>query len=858
MLKNYLKISLIVFVMLFMNMNNIQAQAQLDIPITISNDLGTSTSMAVGLDQSATSGIDFTLGEANLPPLPPSGAWDVRFDLGGGFSSFKDYRNAAAFPYTGTYTHVLKWQQQTGASTITIGYDLPANSTLSIQDQFGGVLISAGPFTGSGSYTVTNAAITAVNLIMDYNGVTLPVSGPMFSVSPSSPLTIPPTAVSGSNSSNITVSNTGTGTLNITGITSSDPQFVIAPATASIAAGSEQVFVVTFTPTSLGGKTTTLEFTHDGTNGPATSYVVNGTGADAGPTFSANPNSLTFHTNQNVPVSQNITVTNNGLTNTLNISSVVTSAPFSVNPVSATIAPGSSQIFSVTFNPTSGGTFNANLTFNHDGTTSPDVISLSGDAVSVFGLVFKEEQRFVREDSSYTDTLQLKSLNATAQAIQFRLLVNKATDDNSILTFQSIEKGSDVSSANWSLQYQIFRGPLSSNGSSIDSIYVLLYNLQQNSGLLAGDYEDLLRVKYRVADLSALTDTSKSSFKVALAEASTYQGYPIDINPSRDEFKVFALNRASSQGDVNGDGSIDILDLIKVVDHIIGRDSLNASEFARADIAPWPNGAQFPNPDGFVNVQDLSVIQNIILTREYPSGVVLNKSSLFANNGTSLHKDEAAKTKVMVYMTKEGISVKLNSDEAIRGAQLEFGNISGNTGNMVIDSRLGGGFYNQSNDKLRVLLYDQSGKAVLDAGENFMANIPFTLGNPNDISVDKVILVNANNQKIGEISVEIIYSNAPEVPVEYSLSQNYPNPFNPNTTVQFSVPKEGLVTVKVFDMLGQEVVTLFSGNAQRGMYTLNWNGRDRSGKNVSSGSYIYRMSANNGEFTQSKKMLLLK
>jgi flagellar hook assembly protein FlgD len=57
-------------------------------------------------------------------------------------------------------------------------------------------------------------------------------------------------------------------------------------------------------------------------------------------------------------------------------------------------------------------------------------------------------------------------------------------------------------------------------------------------------------------------------------------------------------------------------------------------------------------------------------------------------------------------------------------------------------------------------------------------------------------------------------------------------------------------------MIGQEVTTLFSGNAQRGIYTLNWNGKDNSGNFVSSGSYIYRMTA--GDFTQSKKMLFLK
>jgi flagellar hook assembly protein FlgD len=64
------------------------------------------------------------------------------------------------------------------------------------------------------------------------------------------------------------------------------------------------------------------------------------------------------------------------------------------------------------------------------------------------------------------------------------------------------------------------------------------------------------------------------------------------------------------------------------------------------------------------------------------------------------------------------------------------------------------------------------------------------------------------------------------------------------------------VIVKVFDMLGQEVTTLFTGSAKAGTYILNWDGMDNSGNRVASGSYIYRMSA--GEYVNAKKMILIK
>ena len=159
---------------------------------------------------------------------------------------------------------------------------------------------------------------------------------------------------------------------------------------------------------------------------------------------------------------------------------------------------------------------------------------------------------------------------------------------------------------------------------------------------------------------------------------------------------------------------------------------------------------------------------------------------------------------------------------------------------------------------LRVLLYDQSGNAVVEAGDNLVANLPFSVSDPQGISIDKIILVDVNNNKIGIINIEIYYENAPEIPIDYSLSQNYPNPFNPSTSVKFTVPKAGIVSIKVFDMLGQEVATLFSGNAERGSYTLVWNGKDKNNNFISSGSYIYRMTANDGAFTVSKKMIFLK
>ncbi len=91
-----------------------------------------------------------------------------------------------------------------------------------------------------------------------------------------------------------------------------------------------------------------------------------------------------------------------------------------------------------------------------------------------------------------------------------------------------------------------------------------------------------------------------------------------------------------------------------------------------------------------------------------------------------------------------------------------------------------------------------------------------------------------------------------EVPQVYSLQQNYPNPFNPTTNINFGLPKGSLVTLKIFDILGQEVATLVNNsNLAAGNYTYDFNA-----SNIPSGIYFYRISA--GEFSDVKKMMLIK
>jgi hypothetical protein len=94
-------------------------------------------------------------------------------------------------------------------------------------------------------------------------------------------------------------------------------------------------------------------------------------------------------------------------------------------------------------------------------------------------------------------------------------------------------------------------------------------------------------------------------------------------------------------------------------------------------------------------------------------------------------------------------------------------------------------------------------------------------------------------------------NNKPEIPENFSLKQNYPNPFNPTTTIEYSIPEGKVVTLKVYNSLGQEVQTLVNSYQNAGTHEIDFDASD-----LSSGIYYYRMEA--GNFKQVRKMLLIR
>ena len=139
-------------------------------------------------------------------------------------------------------------------------------------------------------------------------------------------------------------------------------------------------------------------------------------------------------------------------------------------------------------------------------------------------------------------------------------------------------------------------------------------------------------------------------------------------------------------------------------------------------------------------------------------------------------------------------------------------------------------------------------------------------------TTDTLVIPQAGNNSVSSLRI-IKYGGFPVdlgvkenptggVPKTFQLYQNYPNPFNPTTTIKLDIASPSTAEISVYNLLGQKVKTLFSGELAATQWVTEWNGTTDNGTPVTSGVYFVRLSArtkDNGEsFTALRKLLLMK
>jgi len=158
-----------------------------------------------------------------------------------------------------------------------------------------------------------------------------------------------------------------------------------------------------------------------------------------------------------------------------------------------------------------------------------------------------------------------------------------------------------------------------------------------------------------------------------------------------------------------------------------------------------------------------------------------------------------------------------------------------------------------------VVLYSPDGR-VIAPGSGLVLTIPCERGpDAKGTVLDNVILVGTDGCAIPVEEIKAPSGTGGTVPQHYRLSQNYPNPFNPATRIEYQLPvhtAQVRVSLKIYNVMGQEVRTLVNELQQPGYYAVTWDGRDSSGSEVATGIYFYRLAA--GAFTATRRMALLK
>ena len=261
--------------------------------------------------------------------------------------------------------------------------------------------------------------------------------------------------------------------------------------------------------------------------------------------------------------------------------------------------------------------------------------------------------------------------------------------------------------------------------------------------------------------------------------------YTIEIAPAREgeiQSVVFTNTREESDysemacatpggggcenasGDVNNDGAINVLDIVNVVNHILGNSALVDCNLEAADY----------NADGAVNVLDIVNIVNYILG---------NRS------------DDASSARLI----QSENTVSLTSDGYIGGVQMTLKHGADFSIELTGDALIAE-YRTEGNQTILVI--------VVPDGEDL-----FTYTGSFEI-VDMIV---ANSTVAVDVNV---------APIAFSLSAAYPNPFNPSTTMTMTLPEAGNVTVQVYNLMGQVVATLASGYQDASTYTLTWDASD--------------------------------
>ncbi|UCE18327.1 MAG: matrixin family metalloprotease [Gemmatimonadota bacterium] len=303
------------------------------------------------------------------------------------------------------------------------------------------------------------------------------------------------------------------------------------------------------------------------------------------------------------------------------------------------------------------------------------------------------------------------------------------------------------------------------------------------------------------------------------------------------------------RGDANGDMVVDVVDVLAVINHILGTAPLTGNALLWADC----------NNDGTINILDALLIVNSIL------GI----GNCAPKLGVSTAQVWAPE--ISLNHTKGfELSLIVDTNMDIAGAQisLDFNPAELRTGILKLNERsceMTLASHSESG-RLSIVVYSLEGNTI-PPGTDPILTIPFETSDRrvrmSDIKMKfgEVVVAGSCNEFIPVGISPITIKPDDSMPLSFSLSQNYPNPCNPSSDIKYRIGdtrSPAHISLKIYNILGQEVRTLVDKMQEPGYYTATWDGRDGTGRQVPSGVYFYTLSASDGQWSDTKRMVLLK
>lgn len=656
----------------------------------------------------------------------------------------------------------------------------------------------------------------------------------------------------------ITVTNTGTTTLNISSVTSGSTKFVVAPSSGSINPSASKKFYVTYTATSIVTDTAVLTFNHDGVTSPD---IIPARGDGIAAVFSVVPANLDIATTLiGLTRTDSVIVSNSGGA-TLNISSVTsTNSQITALPSTAAILPSGSQTFYLQYHPTAPGPATGEIVFQHDGLTTPDtvLISTAGGVATVqlFKLDDLDGNLSTTGDrlpkkwhfAIYQDSISASSLSGRGDSTIVTIFVPSAG------TYIVHEADSGLS---W--------GRMNGNRSGYDTLSILtgttridtFINRRYSTAISVLDRWNMVSLPVIVSDSNAY-----ALFPDATSLAYRYtSSYQVSLNFWKGVgywLKFTAPHSYIYSGQPLESLTIDV----RAGWNLIGA---LAATVLTTSVLQMPSG--IVTSKYFRYQQGYSITDTLFPGKAYwvktsQSGQLMLTSGGIVQPLTAEKSDFGFSTRLHELAITDGQGVRqslyvgdartvrdvFHAFELPPGAPQGVTDVRFASNRMIeaCDEKIDHHFLISISSSAYPIAFEwksaetHSGRFSLSwMGSSGRVQMPLR---------DRAkILIQDSSASDFSLNFD---SDVP-LPNHFYLGQNYPNPFNPMTDIRYQIAERSHVTLEIYNVLGQEVARLVDEMQDAGFKSVGWDGAK-----FSSGLYFYKLTA--GDFTGVRKMILLK